>query len=217
MHSALQRAAWVLRSHTGPAWTCAARNIWNAAEADAVRAPPLVAAAAIDVLPARTKYGRDTAASPHAAVQRGSPAVSSRQATCQRPMLDGISPFGLTVREGFALQRCDLAQSSVQPRSFATRPHSVAGRRVAAAQQRARSRPPPPAAHAAAAGAVAPAAREGDGAAAPPQQTQVPGDEVAPGSTDAVQPVPASLHEVRGCNVCGHLTRALLRGKIYGL
>ena len=196
MHSALQRAVWALRSPSGAAWAFTARSFWNAAEEAALRGAPSVAVATTNALPARLSREADADVAPRAAEQRGSLVALTQQALRWRPLPEGLSPFSLSSTERPAPQCCGSRQSGGQLRCVASRPHSVAGRRAAAAQQRARTRPPPPAAHASSAEAVTPAPHEGGGAA-PPQQSQGPADEAAPSSTDAVQPLPASLHEVR--------------------
>ena len=206
MHSALQRAVWALRSPSRTAWVVATSSLWTAAEEAPLRAAPCAAAAANGVAPARG--GRQTDATPRASEQRGSLVPLSLQALRWRAPPEGLSPCSLTSAECSSAQWCASRQSGGDVRGFASRPHSVAGRRVAAAQQRARMRPPPPAAHVSSAEAVAPASPpHADGGAAPPQQSQGSAHEVAPRSTDGVQPLPASLHEACSANKCGHMAR----------
>ena len=183
MHGALRRAVWALRSPAG------ASSFWQASDEWAVRA---LSAAAIPAI--STSLGRTSDAAPCAAGQPGSlvaltaSSQSWSQVTHARPALSA---------EQLSSQSWGPRQHDVQLRLFASRPHSVAGRRAAAAQQRARSRLPPlrqdaPADARASAGSLKPDAS----GAQPPQQSPGPGAEVASGTTDAVEPLPASLHEV---------------------
>ncbi len=189
MHSALRCAVWALRRPAGSAPS--ACSLWQASGGCAWRA---LSAAALPAASARP--GHDAASLSHADAQSGglstltAPWKSSAIAQRERP-----SP---AVTEQLPWHSWGAQQQSgAQIRSFATRPHSVAGRRVAAAQQRARSRPPPPHDAASVTAASAAGSSPPDAAQAqPPQQSSASGGDVAATSTDAVQPMPATLHEV---------------------
>ena len=189
MHNALRRAVCALRSPAGSLFASPQCTLPKASADCALRA--LSASA----LPAASQQpGRITDSVPCADGQSGRPAARKApwQPWSQLPH-EHLSP--VPSLRSWEPGRCDAPL-----RRFATRPHSVAGRRVAAAQQRARSRPPPPTAQDASTNVTA--SRAGSAptgaasAAPPPQQSAGPGGEVAPDSTDAMQPLPASLHEV---------------------